>query len=86
MARKGTPALRAGETTQAVLGRRDTTELMLPVADQWTVYVTCEYRDGRERFETGPLVLTPTDSQETGTGIVARVSEGRLYLATIPWA
>jgi ElaB/YqjD/DUF883 family membrane-anchored ribosome-binding protein len=46
----------------------------------WSIHVSCEFQDGKERWSSGELVLRSTDPEEGGRGVLARVADGHLYV------
>lgn len=51
--------------------------------EDWSIHVACDFRDGDERWSTGPMVLRNSDSIEEGRGFSIRVADSKLYLVPL---
>jgi hypothetical protein len=51
--------------------------------EEWAIHVVCEFRDGDEKWSTGPMILRKADPIEIGRGFAARIAETKLYLVPL---
>jgi hypothetical protein len=85
--RIGVPEQIMGEQTSASLARRDQKSIPIALPDaNWSVQVSCDFRDGDRSFKTPLLTVTPTNRSVTVSPVHAEVNAAGLLIIETQYA